>query len=554
MSEKRTYSLSIYLHKSTINSYEECLTADALQDNLERFLVSSKTIGVGGVVYVSSSNPKAPNWESDINIFTNSEIELEESVTNRGLVILLVEGRYMSITFGYGRYLIDESTIVSDFGLRVAANLIDSSQLRSLTTMNIEDIVIDIQKQSSAFSTQEQLQIDTYREILREIAGAPNRRAGDAAPKFIVGTNLLKTTKKLNLENILDDLKYYKNIYQKTTYKNNGFRWIDNVQRINDKELLSSLNDLLVDSILSKQGHIQIAANQPIDWSNLDGFFLSGFDLTNQIENYDLIIQDKKYFDNIYENVKEKGKSLNVLKKLKRDELYILNSQSGNREKLSNVYDSIIFEDKYKDNYYLLTHGEWFKVNENYYEDLLNELKEIEIETDLKFIDFDENRAAVLPDKKYYEEDYNKDLADSSDEYKLFDKKLFRQKYHKNNPIEPCDVFTKNKELIHVKRYNGSSSMSHLLAQGMVSGSLLANIDFRNFINETAGEEIIHADDNIRDFKIVFAIVHKDRDENELGILPFFTKINLVQTARQFKMMQLNYSIKKINIIPKISK
>src|SRR5699024_12570703 len=127
-----------------------------------------------------------------------------------------------------------------------------------------------------------------------------------------------------------------------------GFRWIDNVQRINDKELLSSLNDLLVDSILSKQGHIQIAANQPIDWSNLDGFFLSGFDLTNQIENYDLIIQDKKYFDNIYENVKEKGKSLNVLKKLKRDELYILNSQSGDGEKLSNVYDSIIFEEDRK--------------------------------------------------------------------------------------------------------------------------------------------------------------------------------------------------------------
>ncbi len=36
--------------------------------------------------------------------------------------------------------------------------------------------------------------------------------------------------------------------------------------------------------------------------------------------------------------------------------------------------------------------------------------------------------------------------------------------------IEFCDLFSKSKQMIHVKRYGGSSVLSHLFNQGLVSG------------------------------------------------------------------------------------
>jgi uncharacterized protein (TIGR04141 family) len=47
-----------------------------------------------------------------------------------------------AITFGYGRGFLDLSRIEHRFGLRVALNRIDPSQIRSLDTKTFEDMVV----------------------------------------------------------------------------------------------------------------------------------------------------------------------------------------------------------------------------------------------------------------------------------------------------------------------------------------------------------------------------------------------------------------------------
>lgn len=555
MNNERTYSLSIFLHKKIIKKFDDCIKEEALQDEkFDRFTVNSQKIGVEGYIYVSNSEAFTPKWEDDINIFSTEKILLAKSSTNRAVVILRINGRFMSITFGYGRFMLNESTIVSDFGIKVAANLIDSNQIKSLNTMNIEDVVIDIQKQSSTLSNQEQLQINTLQEILKEIAGTPNRRSGSEAPKFLVGTDSLKATKKMSLENIVDDMKYYQNVYNRQTYLRNGFEWIDNIKRVRDKDALQALDEQLVSSIINEDGHLQISVNKPLDWSDLEGFFLTGLNKEIELDKFDLNINYEEYFSYI----RDDSNDVNIIDKLKRDKLLVLYSQNGSAIKLSNVYNSIIFENDFEeinsieDGRYLLTHGEWFKLDTDYYSDILEEFNRIEIEENIKFIDYDENRANEIG--KYHEKHYNMDLANSNPDYILFDRNLFQANVPGNNPIEPCDVFTRNKELIHIKRYNGSSSLSHLIAQGLVSASLLSDIEFRNFINESADAEIIKVNDNNQDFKIVYAIVHKDSKKSIREILPFFTIINLTQTVRQLDMMQIKYSIKKIDVVNSNSK
>lgn len=51
--------------------------------------------------------------------------------------------------------------------------------------------------------------------------------------------------------------------------------------------------------------------------------------------------------------------------------------------------------------------------------------------------------------------------------------------------VEFCDVYAINKKMIHVRRYGGSSVLSHLFAQGLISGELFAfDGGFREKLND----------------------------------------------------------------------
>lgn len=49
--------------------------------------------------------------------------------------------------------------------------------------------------------------------------------------------------------------------------------------------------------------------------------------------------------------------------------------------------------------------------------------------------------------------------------------------------IEVCDILTKDKELIHVKKNGSSSNLSHLFNQAAVSGETLLDSKFRKEAN-----------------------------------------------------------------------
>lgn len=548
-SAEKTYSLSIFLHKTNIKNYRNCLKQEIFNGSYEEYNVNRRVIGTQGKIFLTFSEPEPPKWQSDINQFTKENITLNSTSTNRAVVILKVRNRLVSITFGHGRNMIDENTIVEDFGIKVAANLVDTDQIKSINSINIEDVVIDIQRQSSVFSNQSQLRIDTARDILKEIAGAPHRRQGTSSPKFLVGTSSLKASKKFDLINILDDLKFYVRTYYRSDYKKNGFLWLDNIKKVKDAQILNILHDELTNSIVNNTDYIHIAANRPVDWSNLEGFFISGMGKVNKIDNYELSINSENYF-NYIRNGNSNYNTKAIIGKLKRDSLHVLYSSSSH-ENLCRVYDAIIFECDINSSRYLLTHGQWFNVNQNYYNHMLEKLHEIPVETNLSFIDYDKSNATKHGANEYSESLYNKDLAESNPDFYLLDQINFQAQVPGNNPIEPCDIITKNKELIHVKRYYGSSGLSHLLSQGMVSANLLRNTDFREHINKYTActPSIIKPSDSNSDFKVVYAIIHKDSSKGVHDILPFFSIVNFVDAYERLRNMEIDCSLKKINII-----
>ena len=54
-----------------------------------------------------------------------------------------------------------------------------------------------------------------------------------------------------------------------------------------------------------------------------------------------------------------------------------------------------------------------------------------------------------------------------------------------NSSKEFCDLYTVDKDICHVKKYGQSGVLSHLFAQGVVSGELFrSDIKFRQKVNQ----------------------------------------------------------------------
>ncbi len=130
------------------------------------------------------------------------------------------------------------------------------------------------------------------------------------------------------------------------------------------------------------------------------------------------------------------------------------------------------------------------------------------------------------------------------------DRKLVRMASRGRFSIEFCDLYENSKRLVHVKRYAGSSEMSHLFAQGAVSAELFANdLEFRKVLNEQLPEGFkmsqVQVSPNTSDYEVVYAIVTSSQ-KKERPQLPFFSKVMLRSASERIK--SLGYSVKLLFI------
>lgn len=147
------------------------------------------------------------------------------------------------------------------------------------------------------------------------------------------------------------------------------------------------------------------------------------------------------------------------------------------------------------------------------------------------------------------EERYNKRVAQSSNEFALLDRDNV---YLPGavSAIEPCDLYRNPREFIHVKRYGGSSLLSHLFNQGLVSGELFKTEKvFRQKVNEKLPDthKIANAEAQPKDneYTIVYAIISEY--EEDLSI-PFFSKISLRHAVNRLAAIGFQVEIAKIAV------
>lgn len=518
----RKVDLTVYLARDDIRDASEVIKPEFVRHSVD---VKVRATDIG-VLYVGHSHSNPPAWAS----FFHGIVEPEEVGRNQSTGALLVvreQDRLFLFSFGQGRHLARTECIQTNFGLRAALNLLDPESIRSLDKSSLESQPKQAREQSGEAVGLEFFGINIESDLLRAITGRPKDKFYGLR---LSGGDPIKLSVNIALQDTKDLATRLFRAYSDESYKKGPFSWIDHIDEVKDRAQRDAL-DLKLIGLLA-QGEFDrmwLCAPRIVDWERVAGF------------KYSSGKKALRYSDTrVDECLREIGSDGVDISLLKRRKIQAVD-EDGLRLFEDSVYDFIYSEIWIDNRAFILNAGTWYSVNTDYVGRIQQQYEEImanEYEYALPEYD-DEN-----------EGDYNARVANSdSSEFALMDRKNITLP-EAVTPVEPCDIFRRGKHLIHVKRYGGSSVLSHLFNQGLVSGELLQrDMNFRHeFNNRLPGHlRLDEIDRHPRrdEYTVVYAIV----SEQEEGLnLPFFSKISMRHAVNRLQAFGHRVCIAKVPV------
>lgn len=513
--------------------------ADLLADAPVNVYPMADALGIDGILYVKRSEVKRPSWGPLLDEVTGQDIPNLANRSSSAVLLLRVDGDVFAFTFGYGRYLIEPSLFVQDFGIRTALNTLDDKSLRSVDLHTLEDQPVQKKSQAARDSEVGVFGIDILRDILRAVTGVPKR--GIDLVQIAGGDAMFSFGVEMDAADFPALARRIKGYYANDDYKA-SFSWVDNVRKVKDDASIEALNVQLVQAISTRDPGIMITLPEIGAWDTI-----LGFSFTRNKDGVRPIIHSADYIDTIPDlaNLTSDG--------LKRDRLFV-HDVDGNITEHS-VYRCIYFEIADGNKTKIIFDGKWYEVDTTFIGRIDEILNLIEIS------------ALAFPAVEVWEEggkskiesegDYNIRAA-AAHGYFLLDKKLVKTD-RATSPIELCDLLTPDKQLVHVKhRKGGSAGLSHLFAQGGVAAEIvLGDKAFRKKartvlrgVNPAAVDLVPLNNLTSTDYEIVFLILGEDSGTVKQN-LPFFSKVNLTKAFENLTQRGFRVSIAGVPTIPR---
>jgi uncharacterized protein (TIGR04141 family) len=420
------------------------------------------------------------------------------------------------------------------FGLRAALNRVDVRKIRCLDLKNYEDLVVSMRKQTSRNSELGSFGLDVARDLVRAVTGEPT----DATFAIrITGSDACSINVKITAGGLGKKCEQLYDAWKDSKYKQH-FEWIDYLNEVRDSSLVAKLEDALLRAVKSgKDDLLHLAPAEPIDWQDVDKFRVTG---TRAIEYDDLDLD--KYLSNLGTRVD----SLTV-EKLKSYRVMVRWSGSVHFQSRWTLFSCLVWETTLKGQLYALVEGRWFEIEKSFAKRVRAFVKSLPAPK------------ALLPDAKSgeSEEKYNKRIARGDSDLVCLDRVLVKPA-DGVTPIEFCDLFSKRKELIHVKKKTRSATLSHLFSQGTVSarafvqdGALRDQVLAK--LKKTSGKtgfDLLIPDGKKRpvaaEYAVIYGVVAKPR-ANWPESLPFFSQLNLMQHAKQLQEMGFGVNLQLIS-------
>lgn len=514
----KTYQLTIYLVKDA-SAPNEDLVKTANAKNPVQFSIRDTPV----TLYVRIPTTKTPDW---ITLLMQSEQVpasiFDNSSSTGALMVVRIHGATFLVTFGLGHTLHNPESIERDFGLRVALNSANATEIRSMDKATSELTPLNSRTQSSLGVDIEQLLIDTETDLLYAITGISEV---EQFGTVVTGRDSLTIKPKLDLERLPSILRKALERYQAGLPSE--YEWVDNIRREKDSSVIMALDNQLVADLNNKNNSkIWLGEPEIVDWENNLGYSFGRDKFIYPVLNLERFLS--------YAVSEREGLSLQHLKN------GVIHCRDAQYVSLRNwsVYRSIYAEITWRDNIYILRNGVWYKVAENFIDRINDFLSRIPV------------YSQVLPEFDHdNEEDYNTCVASQIADTHLLDRDTvsFGSRYSK---IEICDLIKSGEDLIHVKKYVSSQTLSHLFYQGLVSAETLKkSSEFRSLFNDKlpVGMKLPNpSSELIQDqYQVVYAIYS---DKTLPQDLPFFSKITLKNAFMNLRAMGFRVALADISI------
>lgn len=518
--------LSIYLLREEVKSFSDALQEKHLEgDSAFRELSPSKTLPYECKAYVQTTKATEPRWLRFLSTHFKPAFPLKNS-SNSFVLILRAAERLFAVTFGYGFNALDRAKMEPQFGLKVSLNALDNSQIRTVDTRNIDMVTRQRRTHMNIGSPMSEFGLNTDLDWVRYIAGKPNN--ADLA-KSVAGSDSLSINCESDLESLAEKCAELLRLFHSDTYKE-SFRFVDYIQPLRHRdgriERLDSEVKQRIDA--RSRDRISVAYPELVDQEQLSCYRLAYRSKRKDIE--EVTLEEIYHFLTTYPDI---GSPLDDVSIIGIDEH---EKPVTHKHKLRHYLVSEVEED---DGTYVLSLGQWFRVDGDYVRVIRQQVNSLEDITD----------KLNLPPFNPREDEgsYNRRVAEIKDWYCL-DKLTFGLKGSRDK-VEICDLLTPDPVFICVKKMTSSATLSHLFSQASVSARLLRNYPpYRERLSQLASQKWpgFHlAAAGTPAVRFVYAIATGKAGPLASSMF-FFSLINLVDHANAIREVGFDVALCKI--------
>jgi uncharacterized protein (TIGR04141 family) len=530
------------------------LPSGALRESEDAVTHAIETHGLRGYLVVTRPLPRRPDWLPFIEEILGTDIPSEGN-SHISAVLLLQRGdQTFALTFGFGRHLLEPNAMEPDFGLRTAAGLIYPAAIASVDSRAFEATVLQVRRQSSRGTGTRAIGLDVGREMLRAIAG---ELLDDSLGTRVTGSDSLGLTAALDASELGPRLDALGAAFTERRYVR-SFKYLDRWQRLHATDpVRTELDDALLARLERRWEAVQVGA----DPAHLPGGAGSDVVLTvPQIIEYNssgfLTSRERGGVPHAFPDLDaylRNGDRPPTLNDLRRNhDLMLMAGEPFAVDGRWPLYNALTLELEHQDETYLLMDGTWWRIDGDFQARINERVADIPLATGLP--DFD-----PIED----EPDYNARVVEGAPtERALIDRSTVRYEDEEGG-VEPCDVFTIDRNFVHVKRMTGSAAMSHLFAQALVGGRLfLSTREYRDYLRDklAAKPELAALIPTARpvaaEHTVTLAIVSPDPrptvgDWPHVGLsVPFLARTFLFHVASQVEEMDYRLEMARVPVTP----
>jgi uncharacterized protein (TIGR04141 family) len=491
-------------------------------------------------LFVASGFPVPVSWLDAVRGIAAVPDDIQLFGQSAGAVLLIDSaGRTFAATFGTGFHALDPTWVEPDFGLRVAANSIDPAKLNLAEARGLgkgaRNAVSSLPVPNRLFA----LRLSTDEEWIRRVGGksldreyALSLSGADSLRLTVDGTTLwdLPTLLRRTID------LFESNAYESYLPQLNNFRRL-----AKQHHLVPRLEEQALQDVRSRHTDIGFAAPDEFHFYDVDRFVLKRG--RRSVELLDLstegvygAIDELDAWDKPLDSVKVTAIMGDVpLGPPKPLQQYL-------------VADVPIIDHDGTASRYVLTAGAWFSIAPSYaahLDEVLAKIPELTADT-LNLPEWDDTWLEQHVEGDYREDRYNRHAADVTG-FALVDRDLFYGPAGER--VEACDLLSSDKQLVCVKRLDGSGTMIHLFEQGAVSATMLKkNDDYKTFVLERLDAAGGGRDYGMEaDWTVVFAIA-TSRKRSAKELLPFFARASLAANIDAITDRGYNVALVKIEM------